>query len=323
MNIFNTPTQLFDHIIVLNQQNPVYTSLGTVPVSNKYYLTLCSYGNNSTSTSTSTSASTDPIKQFMNYISNESRDNPYPFSKSQSIDYAFLPEPDQFHHIDLTDNLGGISRQIDLFHSIVSESDGEIIVLIDIVFLINFLIKTQHNAMPNNFVDLLLFKMKGLEPVQILLYDDVMYTTINPNNVLYTQFSMCLKNYLHMDNSTIDANIFVPTFKIYRNINLPSEFSNYWKLLFVDNNNDVGLNPSVGTNAVSNTVSNTDTNTGADTDTDSDNEHSDNISIVTIGGEECYTTSISMGDILSSNLFDSQSSFPIEPLHRLNIVCAL
>lgn len=119
---------------------------------------------------------------------------------------------------------------------------------------------------------------------------------------------MCLKNYLCSNKQDISTNISVPEFKIYRNVDLPSEFSNYWKLLFADD--DVEIVPNVNPNK------DVDTDTYTDTDT-----HTENISIVTIGGEECYTTLITMGDILLSNLFDPNSSFPIEPLDRLNMVC--
>lgn len=211
--VFNKIDNLFNNIIITNNENPIYQTKTneSVPISNKYFLTI--FDNNDSE-----------IKTFFNYIDDETRSIEYPFEKNKNIDYSFMVEKEQFYQIDLDNsNLKEISHNLDVFFKIVEESDGEIVFVVDINLLIDNFVKSK-NFTPNHLIDFILWKLKNkLTYILVLNSND---TIKKYNNLLFLQLETCFANY-DLNKYNLDKNILV-----YKDIQTEVYENIYWNLLY-------------------------------------------------------------------------------------------
>lgn len=132
MQIYNSYDDLINNMIIINNENPQWIRCnngeGLIPMSNKYFLSLFDIKNNQ-------------IENFLNYINDNTRSILYPFKKEFNIDYSFMIEHDQIFNIDIYNhNLLEILNRIEQFFNITQESEADVILIIDINFLRDFLI---------------------------------------------------------------------------------------------------------------------------------------------------------------------------------------
>lgn len=215
VSIYNNPTDLFNKIVHTNTKEPVWTNTtNSIPISNKYFLTILDHSNINTI-------------NFINYINNTEYDIEYPFEKDANIDYSFMIESEQLNHIDLeTFNLNKIGSNLDIFFQIVSESDGDIILVIDINYLLDKF-NNSKNIVSNHLIDFILWKLKN-KLNYIFVLDEKKQIKFS-NNLLLIQFEICLVNW-DASKYNFDNNLIV-----YKDIN-DNIFNNvYWNILYPNN----------------------------------------------------------------------------------------
>ena len=151
-NIFTNYEELFDTMIKINGENPLWLynkKNNSLPVSNKYFLTML-YDKNI------------DVLSFLNHIDDSERKLEYPFVKKDNIDYSFMIENVQIYNIDLKNSsLLTVSNNLDEFLSVTKESEAEIILVLDINYLIDFFVITKKKSQfSKNYRHFFRFKKK-------------------------------------------------------------------------------------------------------------------------------------------------------------------
>ena len=139
VSIFNSASDLINSMVKLNSSWNKVSNIklneksNKLPISCRYFLTILDSHNDL------------DIGNFFSYITDDTRTIDYPFVKEPNIDYSMMIEIEQFHNIDLDKNLTiqNISNNIDEFINIVNESNGKIIFVLDICYLLNFIVLTS------------------------------------------------------------------------------------------------------------------------------------------------------------------------------------
>jgi hypothetical protein len=124
VSIFNSVSDLINSMVKLNSSWNKVSNIKLNEKSNKLPIS-CRY--------------------FLTILDSHNRTIDYPFVKEPNIDYSMMIEIEQFHNIDLDKNLTiqNISNNIDEFINIVNESNGKIIFVLDICYLLNFIVLTS------------------------------------------------------------------------------------------------------------------------------------------------------------------------------------
>lgn len=278
-NIFTNYEELFDTMIKINGENPLWLynkKNNSLPVSNKYFLTML-YDKNI------------DVLSFLNHIDDSERKLEYPFVKKDNIDYSFMIENVQIYNIDLKNSsLLTVSNNLDEFLSVTKESEAEIILVLDINYLIDFFVITKKKSQPNHLFDLIIWKLKNkLSHILILDNSNII---INPNNMLCTQLEKCLKN--NSNNSNFDKKMLVfkdTSESVIENV--------YWNLFYPE------MKISEYIEKIKSPY---------------DDSYFD---IVQINDKICYLYEVCFKDIIIKNIMNlkSQPGILIEPLDRLNI----
>lgn len=276
--VFNNIDNFFNNIIVTNNEDPIYPTKTneSIPISNKYFLTILNDKN-------------DDIKNFFDYINDDTRTIEYPFKKNKNIDYSFMIEQEQIYQIDLENsNLGEISSNLDVFFQIVKESEGEIVFALDINYLINNFINSKKIS-PNHLVDFILWKLKN-KVTYILILDLNMIVT-KYNNLFFAQLETCFINW---DLTKYDLNQNILVYKdiqeeVYQNV--------YWNLLYPE------MKITEHIQKIKSPYGDAE------------------FSIVKINNKECFLSKINLSDIVEKNLLnlDNDPGIIIEPTDRINI----
>ena len=157
-------------------------------ISCKYFLTLFDIHNDL------------EINNFFSYINDETRTIEYPYVKNNQIDYSMMLEKDQFYNIELENtnlNIKDISTNIDNFIKIVKESCGQIVLVLDICYLLNFMLGLKMKNIPNHLVDMILYKLSNSEISEIseissIYILDKQSVIKNTSNLFYTQLDLCM-----------------------------------------------------------------------------------------------------------------------------------
>jgi hypothetical protein len=216
INIINDIGKLANYMIKTNCKNShwINNSRGcSVPISNKYFLTFLNNSN-------------DDIANFFDYINDNMRELSFPFEKENSIDYSFMIESEQILPIDISKcSISDISQYFDIFHKIISESNGDSIIVIDINYLTNNYILSQEKNIPNHLIEFILWKLNKFSVSEIIMLDTSGLLS-DTNNMLFYQFEKCLKNF---DKSRYDIN---KTITLYKNTNDDILTNVYWNLLY-------------------------------------------------------------------------------------------
>lgn len=217
MNIFYTIDDIINNAIKINGENPIWMNnkrKDSIPISNKYYITLFDQSINK------------EINEFFNYLSDDTRTLNYPFKKENDIDYTFMIEPEQMYNIDiLQSTLLEISNNLDDFFEIVKISTGDVIFILDINCIIDFLVITKNKSQPNHLIDVILWKLNENKITNILLLDSNNIIK-NKSNMFYVQLERCLKNY-DLTKYNLDKKI-----TVYRNFNDTVIENIYWNIFY-------------------------------------------------------------------------------------------
>jgi hypothetical protein len=283
VKVFNKVEDLVNSMIKINSSWIKITDekLKKLPISCKYFLTVMDMKN-------------DKITEFFEYLSDETRMIEYPFVKENDIDYSMMLEMEQFYNLDLNnkDTIKDISNNIDEFLQIVSESNGKIVFVLDIDHLINFLVKTKNQSIPNHLLDMILFKLSTHDnsPISEILILDKNNTVKNNNNLLFIQLKMLMKeNILEMEKDNKDL-------IIYKNINDGLTDNTYWNV----------LTPKIKI-----------TEHICQVQSPINGEY---FNLMKINNDECFVKKISASECVKNNLFDANNNeIIIDPIDRIFI----
>lgn len=218
--IFNSVQDLANSMVKINSswvKEVSNSKLNKFPISCCYFLTLLDTSND------------NEINDLFIYINDETRTVEYPFAKDIQTDYSLMMEPDQFYNINLNNintNIKNISDNIDEFLNIVNESDGKIIFVLDILYLVNFIIELKKKSIPNHLIDMILYKLTNSTKISEIYILDKQSIITNTSNLLYTQLKMCInKNIDEIDEKTI---------VVYKDIDETLIENVYWNILDPD-----------------------------------------------------------------------------------------
>ncbi len=280
--IFNNTNDLVNSLIKINSSWIKISDekLKKLPISCKYFLTLFDNQNDI------------EINNFFSYITDETRTMNFPFVKDNSIDYSMMLEIEQFYNIELNNNLTikDISNNIDNFINIVNESNGKIVFVLDICYLLNFMVQMKNESKPNHLVDMIIHKLTNVSNVSEILILDRQNIITNPTNLFYLQLEKCLKKsnfihdekYIHVYKSTEES--------IIENV--------YWNVL----DSSVKITEHIGK-------------------IQSPYDSNSYFNYFKINNGEYFVKKISINECIEKNLFDlgNNPGIIIDPIDRLNI----
>lgn len=214
--VFNSVANLINSMIEINStwvKKVSDTKSNKLPISCKYFLTLIDIQND------------NEIKDFFSYINDETRTIEFPFIKNNHIDYSMMLEMEQFYNIELVNNIKDISKNIDEFIDIVKESNGKIVFILDIEYLLNLMVKFKLESNPNHLIDMILHKLSNSNIPEIteIYILDKQSTIKNKSNLLYNQLDICIKK---NKNKIENKNIIV-----YKDIDESLLDNIYWNIL--------------------------------------------------------------------------------------------
>lgn len=268
-------TQLVNFICTYNTNNNIHCK---IPMSNKYFLTLIDNSN-------------FDVINFFSYINDDTRIVSFPFEKKNNIDYSLMLESTQFYNIELQNSfLTEISLNLDKFFKIVKESSGEINLIIDIKFLIDFELLTKQKSQSNHLIDAIIWKLKNNKINSCIIIDPDNIIK-NCSNMLYIQLESCLINF---DKTKYDFN---KNLVVFKSIDDSIVETVYWNVLL----------PEMKISEVINKIKSPFDNTYFD--------------IVKINEKYCFLYNISIKDCIGKNLLNlnNEPGIIIEPIDRLCI----
>lgn len=278
--IFNNASDLINSMIQVNSSWIKITNEGLkkLPISCKYFLTIFDTLNDT------------EIINFFSYINDDTRTIEFPFSKNNQIDYSMMLENEQFYNINLNENqtIKEIGKNIDEFKNIVNESNGKTVLVIDIEYLINFIVKMKSESKPNHLVDMILFKLSNISEIFIL---DRSNMIPNHSNLFYLQLEKCMNI---PSNNLENKNIVV-----FKPIDESVETNVYWNI----------LEPGKISEWIGKIKSPYDSNPNS------------YFNLVKIDNKEYFVKKVSIHECLEKNLFelDKNPGIIINPIERFNI----
>lgn len=202
VEIFNSVEKLSNSLVNINsswmkEKEVINSKLNKFYISCRYFLTLLDISNDS------------EIANLFAYINDETRTIEYPFIKDEEINYSLMLEQEQFHNINLNSNIKNISTDIDEFLNIVNESNGKIIFVLDISYLLNFMIELKKKSIPNHLIDLILYKLRNSTKILKIYILDKQSMISNTSNLLYTQLKMCIRDTTNTNHKLDERKIVV------------------------------------------------------------------------------------------------------------------
>lgn len=291
VTIFNNTTDLINSLVKINSSWIKISNekLKKLPISCKYFLTLIDLKNDI------------EINNFFTYITDETRTINYPFVKNNQIDYSLMLEIEQFYNIEINNNqtIKDISNNINKFINIVNESNGKIVFVLDIEFLLNFMIQMKNESKPNHLIDMIIHKLTNQPNLSEIFILDRHNIITNHKNLFYLQLEKCLNK--NIDN--ID-NIEKKSIVVYKNINDSIVNNVYWNIL------DPSVKISEHIGKIKSPYDNNDNNDDINT----------YFNLMKINGEIFFVKKILINDCVEKNLFDLDYNpgIIIEPIDRLN-----
>jgi len=290
VSIYNNTDDLINSMIKINSEliKINVNKSKKLPISCKYYLTIFDLIDDI------------EINKFFSYITDETRTIEYPFIRDNNIDYSMMLEIDQFYNVDLCcdETIKNISNNIDYFIDVVNQSNGKIIFILDICFLLNFMIKMKNISKANHIIDLIIYKLSNLSKmtnsniinVSEILILDRQNIIKNPENLFYIQLKYSL-----MKNITTQNERYIHVYKdtdetIVKNV--------YWNVL------DPCIKISEYISQIKSPFD--------------DNSY---FSLVKINDKQYFVKKINVNDCIDKNLFDLDNNpgIIIDPIDRLYI----
>ena len=280
MNSYNNYDELFNKLIKINSEKPKDIGISNfpLPISNNYYISILNEQD-------------IQINNFFSYINDVNREIDYPFKRDLEIDYSFMIEQEQFYQIDLKkSNLNEILNNINSFFEIVSESDADISLIIDIEFLFDFLIESKNKLCPNHFYDFIIWKLQ--KKITNILILDKTNLIKNDKNMLYYQLETCLKDF-NEDKYNLNKNI-----NVYRNTKDTVIETIYWNIC----NHELKIIKFI--KKINSPFDNTE------------------FDVVEISDTEYFLATVSLLDIIDKNIFNlhMEPGIIIDPIDRIKII---
>ncbi len=187
-HLVNSKDELFNLVMKINSKGTINMTEYNIPVSNKYFVSVM---NNS-----------DPVvNNFFEYIKDNSRSVDPPFKIDKETDTFVSLDYEQFYIVDLENtNVISLSDELDQLKNVVNESVGELILILDINYLINFIKMHKNYGNEIHISDLLIFKLKKNNISNIIVLSEQEsepeHNPILTTNLFYEQLKINLiKNY--------------------------------------------------------------------------------------------------------------------------------
>lgn len=218
VKIFNSVEKLSNSLVKINSswvKEVSNSKLNKFPISCCYFLTLLDISND------------NEIADLFAYYNDDTRTIEYPFVKDKQINYSLMLEPEQFHNIKLNTDIKNISADIDKFLNIVDESDGKIIFVLDVLYLINFMVELKKKLIPNHLIDMILYKLNNSTKISEIYILDKQSIISNTSNLLYTQLEMCINKTNTIDKVYDNKKKIV----VYKDIDESLIKNVYWSIL--------------------------------------------------------------------------------------------
>jgi hypothetical protein len=270
---YSKPQELFIDLIKYNENNIELLGNMQLHISNIYYITIFDLDNTQ-------------ITKIISYLVDSENSNPFDNFKSNiSLD------EEQICKIDLVKgSLQQISKDINTTLEIAHESNGKIVLILDIGFLFDLIKIFKESECEIHLYDFILHKLKNKVDKLFILDSNSILTIKNNHSSVLDELNI----YLCKDKTPSKLIIDNHEVTIYKNHD-----SLYWK--FLDLNKRIEYIHS-------------------DTEDAEDLKNkSNNTVLVEIDGEESLLTTINLSKICFTNLFEMHSCV-LDPLDKLNIV---
>jgi len=178
IHIISDKNKIFNILFNINSKELIYDNYN-IPISNKYYITIVD-------------AAEGTFGNFFSYIFDESRETEINFIPEENIDLNLKWDLEQFYFILLDNNkyLINLEDEFNEIKSIINNSNAETILIIDINYIMNFLLDSKVKNNPVHIFDFLLFQLKKFNLDKIIIFDEE--NKYSKNNLLYKQIKLCL-----------------------------------------------------------------------------------------------------------------------------------
>jgi hypothetical protein len=178
IHIISDKNEIFNMLFRINSKDLIYDSYN-IPISNKYYITIVD-------------AAEGTFGDFFSYIFDQNREAEINFIPEDNIDLNLKWDLEQFYFIllDKKKYLINIENEFNEIKSIIDNSNAETILIIDINYIMNFLLDSKEKKIPVHIFDFLLFQLKKFNLDKIIIFDEE--NKYSKNNLLYKQIKLCL-----------------------------------------------------------------------------------------------------------------------------------
>ncbi len=284
-SIFNNSNKLFNYLYETNNKDLLYLNEYNIPISNKYFITLVN-------------TQYEPFESFFSYILDETREVTCPFvlDENNKTNTGLKWDLEQFYSIILGEkSLKQIENDIEQVYSDVQESNANVYLILDINYLINFLIIGEKAKVPVHILDFLLLKLRKFNFDSIIIYDE--NNNYSELNLLYEQ----IKTNFRIINKS-QSELFLNEIQVYKKID-SNDLDIYWNMT---NPNDVIV--------IKQQVNKT----------DNLNEGTTNIDFAfgLVNGSEAFVSKVKILDIIEKNIFELETNpgIILDPLDKINYI---
>ncbi len=284
-SIFDNSNKLFNYLYETNNKDLLYLNEYNIPISNKYFITLVN-------------TQDEPFESFFSYILDETREVACPFAldENNKTNIGLKWDSEQFYSIILGEkSLKQIENDIEQVYSDVQESNANVYLILDINYLINFLIIGEKAKVPVHIFDFLLLKLRKFNFDSIIIYDD--NNNYDKSNLLYEQ----IKTNFKIINKS-QSELFLNEIQVYKKID-SNDLDIYWNM--TNPNDIIEIKQQVNK-------------------TDNINENSTNIDFAfgLVNGSEAFVSKIKILDIIEKNIFELETNpgIILDPLDKINYI---
>ena len=293
-SIYNNPDKLFNYLSETNNKDLLYLNQYNIPISNKYFITLVNLQD-------------EPFESFFSYIFDETREIACPFvlEENNKNITGLKWDSEQFYSIVLGEkSLVQLENDIEQVYSDVEESNANVYLIIDINYLINFLIIGEKAKIPVHIFDFLLLKLKKFNFDSIIIYDET--NNYTESNLLYEQ----IKTNFRIINK-LDSEMFTREIKVYKKID-----SNYLDIyLNITNFNDIIV--------IKQKVKAPDSKESEEPKETEETDQSESVfSFGLVNGSESFISKVKILDIIGKNIFELENNpgIILDPLDKINYI---
>ncbi len=143
--VINDYDKLFNKLYEINNTNLITTGRYQFPISNNYFVTILNTEN-------------EKFNNFFDYIFDEKREKDINFDLKTKNNLSW--EREQFYFIEPEKtNIVTLGKDIDQVIDIINDSNGEINIILDISFLVNFINKLKDKEIEDHLFDFIIYKL--------------------------------------------------------------------------------------------------------------------------------------------------------------------